>query len=142
MGNVAPPFDPVAPPPVHHDARSGVLPADPPRPGAPRPAVGHRTARRMASRDREALAAGWLAWVPYLIVLAGAAAGMVVAWQGSKYAGRGCGLLAASMLAAALGRLVLPPRYAALLSARRKASDVLTFAVFGAAVLTVALMLP
>ena len=47
-----------------------------------------------------------------------------------------------SLLAAGLARLILPPRYAGLLSTRRKASDVLAFAVFGAAVLAVALMLP
>jgi hypothetical protein len=46
------------------------------------------------------------------------------------------------MLAAGLARLILPPRYAGLLSTRRKASDVLAFAVFGAAVLAVALILP
>ena len=101
-------------------------------------AVGHRTARRLASRDRE----GTLAWVPYLIVLAGAVAGMLLAWHGSKYAGRGTGLLGASLLVAALARLVLPPRYAAVLSSRRKAFDVLTFAVLGAAIVGVALSLP
>jgi hypothetical protein len=80
--------------------------------------------------------------VPYLIVLAGVAAGMLVAWHGSKYAGSGAALLGCSLLAAGLARLILPPRYAGLLSTRRKASDVLAFAVFGAAVLAVALMLP
>jgi Protein of unknown function (DUF3017) len=83
-----------------------------------------------------------LAWVPYLIVLAGAAAGMFLVWQGPKYVGRGAGLLGCSLLAAALARLILPPRYAGLLASRRKASDVLAFAVFGAAVVVVALMLP
>ncbi len=141
-GNGAPPFDPAAPPPVHHDARPVALP-----PGAPHASqsaghVGPRTARRLASRDREDAQASGLAWVPYLIVLAGAAAGMLLAWHGSTYAGRGTGLLGASLLAAALARLVLPPRYAAVLSSRRKAFDVLTFAVFGAAVFGVALSLP
>ena len=86
--------------------------------------------------------ASGLAWVPYLIVLAGAALGMFVAWRGSRYAGWGAGLVGCSLLAAGLARLILPPRYAGLLSTRRKASDVLAFAVFGAAVLAVALMLP
>jgi len=119
-------------------------PAQAPVPGtgAPRAAVGHRTARRLAAREREAPRISVLAWVPYLIVLAGAAAGMFVVWQGSKYAARGTGLLGCSLLVAALGRLILPPRYAGLLSTRRKASDVLTFAVFGTAVIAVALMLP
>jgi hypothetical protein len=119
MGYVGPPLDPVAPPPD---------------------AVGHRTARHLASRTRQD--AGGLAWIPYLIVLAGAAAGMYMTWQGSTYAGRGAGLLGCSLLVAALLRLVLPARYAALLSSRRKAFDVLAFAVFGAAVLAVALTLP
>ena len=129
LGAVAPPLGAVAPPsPVHQDA--------------PRPAVGHRTARRLASRVGEDAGASGLAWIPYLIVLAGAAAGMFVAWQGSKYAGLGAALLGCSLLVAALARLVLPPRFAALLSSRRKASDVLAFAVLGAAVLAVALTLP
>jgi hypothetical protein len=67
---------------------------------------------------------------------------MLVAWHGSKYAGRGAGLIGASLLAAALARLILPARYVGLLATRRKASDVLGFAVFGAAVLAVAIALP
>ena len=82
------------------------------------------------------------AWLPYLIVLAGVAAGMFVIWQGSKYAGRGASLIGASLLAGALARLILPARYAGLLASRRKASDVLAFAAFGAAVLAVAIVLP
>ena len=123
MSNVTSP--PV--PPRHRAARppGRPLPGDPGRPGT----------------AKVARASG-LAWVPYLIVLAGAAAGMFIVWQGSRYAGRGSGLVGCSMLAAGLARLILPPRYAGLLSTRRKASDVLAFAVFGAAVLAVALMLP
>jgi hypothetical protein len=86
--------------------------------------------------------ASGLAWLPYLIVLAGAATGMFIAWQGSRYAARGTGVVGCSLIAAGLARLILPPRYAGLLSTRRKASDVVAFAVFGAAVLAVALMLP
>ncbi|MGH3184210.1 MAG: DUF3017 domain-containing protein, partial [Streptosporangiaceae bacterium] len=94
------------------------------------------------ARDREEPGARGLAWVPYLIVLAGAATGMFLVSQGPKYAARGAGLLGCSLLAAALARLILPARYAGLLSTRRKASDVLAFAVFGTAVVAVALMLP
>ena len=83
-----------------------------------------------------------LAWLPYLIVLAGAAAGMFIIWRGSKYAGPGAGLIGASLLAGALARLILPTRYAGLLASRRKASDVLALAAFGAAVLIVAISLP
>ncbi len=120
-------------------------PAVAPRAATPRTVAGHRAARSRESRparDRNDPVPGGLAWVPYLIVLAGAAAGMFVVWQGSKYAGRGTALVGCSLLAGGLARLILPPRYAGLLSTRRKASDVLAFAVFGAAVLAVALMLP
>jgi hypothetical protein len=116
-----------APPPIHHDA-------------AP---AGHRAARNTrntrAARDPRP---SKLAWLPYLIVLAGAATGMLIVWQGSKYAGRGAALIGASLLVAALARLILPERYAGLLASRRKATDVLGFAVFGAAVLAVAIALP
>ncbi len=54
----------------------------------------------------------------------------------------GPALIGASLLAAALARLILPARYVGLLATRRKASDVLGFAVFGAAVLAVAIALP
>ena len=119
-----------APPPVHHDA-------------AP---AGHRAARNTrAARTTRAAPdprPSKLAWLPYLIVLAGAATGMLIIWQGSKYAGRGAALIGASLLVGALARLILPERYAGLLASRRKASDVLGFAVFGAAVLAVAIALP
>jgi Protein of unknown function (DUF3017) len=118
----------------------------PPPYGAP---VGHRATRtaRSARADRASQTDGdsatsALAWLPYLIVLAGVAAGMFVAWKGSKYVGRGAGLIGASLLAGAVARLILPARYAGLLSSRRKASDVLALALFGAAVLAVAIALP
>ena len=115
--------------------------------GAAMPKPGHRATRRRPSRapraaDGEATAVGGLAWLPYLIVLAGVAAGMFVAWKGSMYAGRGASLIGASLLAGALARLILPTSYAGLLASRRKASDVLAFAAFGAAVLAVAIALP
>ena len=116
-----------APPPVPHNA----VPAAP---------AGHR-ATRTTRADRDPRPSK-LAWLPYLIVLAGAATGMLIAWQGSKYVGRGAALIGASLLVAALARLILPERYAGLLASRRKASDVLGFAVFGAAVLAVAIALP
>ena len=115
------------PPPVHHAAA----------PAGHRATRADRTTR--ATRDPRP---SKLAWLPYLIVLAGTAAGMLVAWHGSKYAGRGAALIGASLLVAALARLILPDRYAGLLASRRKASDVLGFAVFGAAVLAVAIALP
>ena len=135
-----------APPPVPHDAAPAVPVGHDAATAAP---AGHRAARtaRTARAARTTRAArdprpSKLAWLPYLIVLAGAAVGMLIAWQGSKYAGRGAALIGASLLVGALARLILPERYAGLLASRRKASDVLGFAVFGAAVLAVAIALP
>jgi hypothetical protein len=141
------------PPPVQHAAAPAAPAAPAAYDAAPAAApAGHRAARTTrathATRAARATRAGRdprpskLAWLPYLIVLAGAAVGMLVAWQGSKYAARGAGLIGASLLVAALARLILPERYAGLLASRRKASDVLGFAVFGAAVLAVAISLP
>ena len=81
-------------------------------------------------------------WLPYLIVAAGVAAGLFVAWQGSRYAAAGVAVVGCSLLVAALARLMLPDRYAGLLASRRKASDVLAFAVLGTAILAVVLSLP
>jgi Protein of unknown function (DUF3017) len=83
-----------------------------------------------------------LAWLPYLIVLAGVAAGLYVAWRGSQHAGHGAAVVGGALLAAAAARLVLPPRHAGLLVMRSKALDVTALAVLGAAVLGVAVSLP
>jgi hypothetical protein len=122
-------------------AAPGAIPAAPS--AASRNPAGHRAARpARAGRSARAPNPGGLGWLPYLVVLAGVAAGMFVIWQGSKYAGRGAALVGCSLLAGALARLTLPARYAGLLASRRKASDVLAFAAFGAAVLAVAIALP
>lgn len=112
------------------------------RAGNPPPGPAAPPRRHRAEAAREAPGPGALAWIPYLVVLAGVAAGMYVAWQGSRYAGRGAGLVGCSLLAAGLARMFVPPRYARLLSSRRKASDALAFTAFGAGVLALALMLP
>jgi Protein of unknown function (DUF3017) len=83
-----------------------------------------------------------LSWLPYLLALAIAGTGLFVAWQGPRHAGHGAGLVGCALLVAAVARLVLPSRYAAGLSSRGRASDVLAFAAFGAAVLVVAITLP
>ena len=144
------------PPPVHHQDPPRSLravpehrPASPVRPQAPGPAASppspgppaprpHASARPQPS----AAAVHPVSWLPYLVVLAGAGAGLFFAWQGSRYASLGTGLVGGALLAAALARLLLPPRYAGLLTSRQKALDVAAFGVFGAAVLALALMLP
>jgi DUF3017 family protein len=100
----------------------------------------HRATR--AKDSDEPAVTGVLAWVPYLVVLAGAAAALFVVSKGSAYALRGIAVLGGTLLAAALARFLLPNRFAGLLASRRKASDVLAFAVLGAALLAVALSLP
>jgi hypothetical protein len=112
---------PAAPPPVHHQ--------DYPR-------------SRRAAAAKPAAWSQIVAWLPYLIVLAGAVAGLVVAWQGAGHAGRGAAIVGAALLAAAVARLALPPRYAGLLASRSKTQDVAGFAVLGVAVLAVAASLP
>src|SRR3982074_983278 len=77
-------------------------PTPPPPPPRPPPAPPPRAARTTrAGRDPRP---SKLAWLPYLIVLAGTAAGMLVAWHGSTYAGRGASLIGAPLLAAAPAR--------------------------------------
>jgi Protein of unknown function (DUF3017) len=124
----APSVHPDAPPAVHHQGfpRSRTAPAR----------------RRPAPAGAARRAAQALAWLPYLIVLAGVAAGLFSAWQGSQHAGSGAGVVGGALLVAAVARLILPPPYAGLLASRGKAVDVATFAVLGAAVLAVALSLP
>jgi hypothetical protein len=138
----APPSTPPAPP--------RTAPA-PPRTAPARPRAGparRRTAparRRTAparAADADRPATGVLAWLPYLIVLAGVAVGLSVAAQGSRHAGRGAAVVGGALLAAAVARLLLPPRYAGLLASRGKALDVTALAVLGAAVLGAALSLP
>jgi hypothetical protein len=114
-----------APPPVHHQGFR-------PNPGR---APGHR-ARDAAGGSRA------LASLPYLIVLAGVAAGLFITSQGSQDVRLGTGLVGGALLAAAAARLLLPPRYTKLLSSRWKATDVLAFTLLGGGVLAIALVLP
>jgi hypothetical protein len=152
-----------APPPVHHQGNPRAqhaprLAHDPGTARGPRTAPDPRDRKddrevdRQADRevdgsddrrgDRQAntVVAG-LTWLPYLIALAVAALGLAIAWDRSRLAVRGTDLVGGALLLAALARLLLPSRYAGPLSLRGKASDVAGFAVFGTAVLVVALML-
>ena len=131
---------------ANRPANAGANRAGPqPGPAAAPPPVHHQDSPR-SRRAAQAPAAGpgrqFAAWLPYLIVLAGAAVGMFVIWQGSQHAGQGAAVVGAALLVAALARLVLPPRYAGLLATRGKALDVAAFAVLGAAVLALAASLP
>jgi hypothetical protein len=128
---------PATPPPVHHQG----FPRAPSRAATAATAATRRAARR-AARPSARPAAQVLAWLPYLIVLAGVAVGLYVTWRGSQQAGRGAAVVGGALLVAAAARLVLPRRHAGLLVTRGKALDVAAFAVLGAAVLGVAVSLP
>ncbi len=143
-----------APSPVHHQGyprgteRRRVTPSwpttpetpeapdTPETPQSPRDPKGPR-----GHGDRKNPALSVLAWLSCLIALAGVAIGLAAAWYGSRLAVRGTVLVGGALLVAAVARLLLPSRYAGPLSSRGKASDVAGFAVFGTAVLVVALML-
>jgi hypothetical protein len=131
-----------APPPVHHQGhpRAQHDPRLARDPGTVRGRADERAHDRNDGRQANTVVAG-LAWLPYLIALAGVALGLAVAWDGPRLAVRGTELVGGALLVAALARLLLPSRYAGPLSSRGRASDVAGFAVFGTAVLVVALML-
>jgi len=130
---------------ANRPANAGAHSAGPQGPAAAPPPVHHQDFPR-SRKTAQAPAAGpgpqIVAWLPYLIVLAGVAVGMFVIWQGSRHAARGAAVVGAALLVAAAARLVLPPRYAGLLATRGKALDVAAFAVLGAAVLALAASLP
>jgi Protein of unknown function (DUF3017) len=75
-------------------------------------------------------------------VLAGVAAGLAWIGMGSHHVRSGMLVVAAALLVAAVARLVLPERGAGLLVSRHRVSDVLVMTVFGASILSVALVLP
>ena len=137
----SPPVHQDAPPPVHHQGLPRTRTAPAPGTGtAPAPRTRTAPARRRTAPARPA--AQVLAWLPYLIVLAGVAVGLFAAWQGSLHASGGAAVVGGALLAVALARLLLPPHHAGLLASRGKALDVAIFAVLGAAVLAVAVSLP
>jgi hypothetical protein len=153
------------PPAVHHSDyprpipgyRPAPAPAYRPEPAAAphlRPEAGGRR-RHGASRARTRAARAEAAarpeaagrplrpsWLAYLLVLAGVAIGMVIASYSSRDALTGIAVIAGALLAAALARLVLPPRYAGPLCTRSRTYDVLALTVLGGSVLAIVLTLP
>ncbi|HEY0933649.1 MAG TPA: DUF3017 domain-containing protein, partial [Trebonia sp.] len=95
-------------------------------------------AAERAREDRSIVGA-----VPLLAVLVVAAVGVYVAWRDGPAGGGEGGVVAgAALLAGATARLLLPARLAGLLATRKRASDVLTLAVFGVGLLILGLVLP
>ena len=81
--------------------------------------------------------------LPYAVVLAVAAAGLLwVAPGGLRHVQEGMLTVASALLAAALLRLVLPERAAGLLVTRHRVLDVLALASLGAGIIAAVLVLP
>jgi hypothetical protein len=81
-------------------------------------------------------------WLPYLVVLAIMAAGLVWTWAGGAHAAKGGTLaLAGATFVAALARLVLPESRIGMLASRRRFTDVVTLAALGAGLLITGLLL-
>lgn len=79
----------------------------------------------------------------YLAVLVCAAAGIYISWhQGSRGGGLGGVIAGGALMAAAVVRLVLPAKLAGLLASRRRVTDAVTLAAFGACLLALGLVLP
>ena len=91
----------------------------------------------------ESESAGMVGALTYLAILVVTAAGLYIAWrQGSQGGGKGGVVAGSALLVAAIARLALPGKVAGLLASRRRLTDVLTLAVFGAGLLVAGLVLP
>ncbi len=147
------------PPAVHHSDYPRPIPGYRPAPAPayrPEPAAaphlrpdargrrrhGASRARTRAARPEAAERPSRPSWLAYLLVLAGVAIGMVIASYSSRDALTGIAVIAGALLAAALARLVLPPRYAGPLCTRSRTYDVLALTVLGGSVLAIVLTLP
>jgi hypothetical protein len=94
------------------------------------------------SRNEASTAARSLRQWPLLLLLAGVAAGLVIAFLGESTWRPGCLVIGASVGAGALVRLVLPSREAGLLQVRSKAFDVTALALGSAAIVALAIAVP
>jgi hypothetical protein len=79
---------------------------------------------------------------PLLVVVAGVALGLAVAWFSGNGWRIGCLLIGAALLVGAVERLVLGEREAGLLQVRGKAFDVAVLAVVGLAIVALAIAVP
>jgi hypothetical protein len=96
----------------------------------------------MVPRSEASTAARSLRQWPLLIILAGVAAGLVIATLGESTWRLGCLVIGGSMGVAALLRLVLPSREAGLLQVRTKPFDVAALALSSAAIVALAIVVP
>jgi hypothetical protein len=131
----AAPWPPQGRPPQQAAAPQPGAPADPAAPGG---RVAGRAAVTRARRERSLIGV-----VPYLAVLLCTIAGVYIAFrEGSAGGGAGGVIAGLALLVGAVIRAVLPARLAGLLASRRRATDVVTLAAFGACLLIAGLVLP
>ena len=113
-------------------------PGVPVAPAAPGGRVAQRASITRARRERSLLGV-----VPYLAVLLCTIAGVYIAFRDGSAGGGAGGVIAGlALLMGAVIRAVLPARLAGLLASRRRATDVVTLAAFGACLLIAGLVLP
>ncbi|MGB6454547.1 MAG: DUF3017 domain-containing protein [Streptosporangiaceae bacterium] len=105
---------------MKHSARAGGGSAGPGDPG--------RARRRL------------LVHLPYWIVLAGVAAGLITVRGGNQAVRSGTLVVAGALLAGALARLVLPERRVGMLASRRRLVDVAALAILGIGLLVAGLI--
>lgn len=102
------------------------------------PAPGLRSESRRARED-----ASIVGVIPLLAVLVVTVAGVYIAWrQGSAGAGEGGVIAGTALLVGAAARLLLPVSLVGLLATRKRATDVVTLALFGVGLLVAGLVLP
>jgi Protein of unknown function (DUF3017) len=107
-------------------------------PGAPGARAARRAAATRARRERSLIGV-----VSYLAVLLCTVVGVYIAWRDGSAGGGAGGVIAGlALLAGAVIRGLLPARLAGLLASRRRATDVVTLAAFGACLLIAGLVLP
>jgi hypothetical protein len=103
----------------------------------------HASARDHRARDDGSDDGSIVAVIPYLTVLVCVVAGVYIAWrQGPAGGGQGAVVGGVALLVGALVRLALPARLAGLLGTRKRVTEVLTLAVFGAGLVVAGLVLP
>lgn len=131
----AAPWPPQGRPPQQAAAPQPGVPVAPAAPGG---RVARRAAVTRARRERSLIGI-----VPYLAVLLCTIAGVYIAFrEGSAGGGAGGVIAGLALLMGAVIRAVLPARLAGLLASRRRATDVVTLAAFGACLLIAGLVLP
>ena len=110
-------------PPVHHQHQ----------PASEGPPRGARSRRSGGGRGTQ---------VPYVIVVAGLAAGLAYIWQGPHSVRAGTFILAGALFVAVAARLALPQRRAGMLASRRRYIDVTALAILAIGLLVAGLVLP